>query len=62
MNIALASDHAGYDLKAGLARYFSARGIPFRDLGCGPGESVDYVDYAARARPKSFPEPATGRF
>jgi len=49
MDIALASDHAGYDLKAGLARYFSARGIAFRDLGCGPGESVDYVDYATKA-------------
>jgi ribose 5-phosphate isomerase B len=49
MNIALASDHAGYDLKTGLARHLSQKGIFFRDLGCGPGENVDYVDYAAKA-------------
>jgi ribose 5-phosphate isomerase B len=49
MNIALASDHAGYDLKAGIARYLAGREIPFEDLGCGPGETVDYPDYAARA-------------
>jgi len=49
MKIALASDHAGYDLKAGIARYLAGRGIPFEDLGCGPGETVDYPDYAARA-------------
>jgi len=49
MNIALASDHAGYDIKAGIARYLAERGIPFEDLGCGPGETVDYPEYAARA-------------
>jgi ribose 5-phosphate isomerase B len=49
MRIALASDHAGYDLKAGVAEYLRGRGIDFEDYGCGPGESVDYVDYAAKA-------------
>jgi len=49
MKIALAADHAGYDLKAGIARYLADRGIPFEDLGCGPGETVDYPEYAARA-------------
>ena len=48
MKIALASDHAGYELKAGVAEYLANRGISFDDLGCGPGESVDYVDYGAR--------------
>lgn len=48
MKIALASDHAGYELKAGIAEYLAGRGISFDDLGCGPGESVDYVDYGAR--------------
>src|SRR5512135_105026 len=49
MTIALASDHAGYDLKAGLAEYLKTLGVEFVDLGCGPGESVDYVDYGAKA-------------
>jgi len=49
MKIALASDHAGYDLKEGVAAYLRGRGIAFEDYGCGPGESVDYVDFGARA-------------
>jgi len=48
MTIALASDHAGFDLKTALAVHFAAAGVPFVDFGCGPGEIVDYVDYAAR--------------
>jgi ribose 5-phosphate isomerase B len=49
MTIALASDHAGYDLKAGVAEYLKSRGVEFVDFGCGPGEKVDYVDYGAKA-------------
>jgi len=49
MKIALASDHAGYELKTGVAATLRERGIPFEDFGCGPGEKVDYVDYAAKA-------------
>jgi ribose 5-phosphate isomerase B len=49
MTIALASDHAGYDLKAGLAEFLRGRGVEFVDFGCGPGEKVDYVDYGAKA-------------
>ena len=49
MKIALASDHAGYELKTGVGAYLRSRGVPFEDFGCGPGESVDYVDYGARA-------------
>lgn len=48
MKIALASDHAGYELKTGIAGYLKSRGVPFDDLGCGPGESVDYVDFGAK--------------
>jgi ribose 5-phosphate isomerase B len=48
MKIALASDHAGYDLKAGVADYLRAQDIPFEDFGCNAGESVDYVDYGAK--------------
>ena len=49
MKIALASDHAGYDLKTGVAGYLQTEGLDFVDFGCGPGESVDYVDYGAKA-------------
>lgn len=49
MKLALASDHAGFELKSAIAGYLERRGIAFEDLGCGPGEAVDYVDYAARA-------------
>jgi ribose 5-phosphate isomerase B len=49
MKIALASDHAGYELKAGVGRYLSEQAIEFKDFGCGPNESVDYVDFAVKA-------------
>jgi len=49
MKIALASDHAGYDLKAGVADFLRGRGLAVADFGCGPGEKVDYVDYGAKA-------------
>jgi RpiB/LacA/LacB family sugar-phosphate isomerase len=49
MKIALASDHAGYELKAAVAGHLTERGIDHVDLGCGPGEKVDYVDFGARA-------------
>lgn len=49
MRIALASDHAAYDLKMGIARYLAARAIPFDDLGCGSVAPVDYPEYAAKA-------------
>ena len=49
MRIALASDHAGFELKTGVADYLRSLDIDFEDYGCGPGESVDYVDFGARA-------------
>jgi ribose 5-phosphate isomerase RpiB len=36
MKIALASDHAGYELKAGVGRYLAEQAIEFKDFGCGP--------------------------
>jgi ribose 5-phosphate isomerase B len=49
MKIALASDHAGFELKRGIIAYLEEKGVAYRDFGCGPGETVDYVDYGARA-------------
>ncbi|MCX8160309.1 MAG: ribose 5-phosphate isomerase B [Candidatus Saccharicenans sp.] len=49
MKLAIASDHAGYELKKEVINFLRAQGINFADFGCGPGESVDYVDYGAEA-------------
>jgi ribose 5-phosphate isomerase B len=54
MKIALASDHAGFELKKAVAGYLSGRGIEFVDYGCAPGDClpgarVDFPDFAALA-------------
>jgi ribose 5-phosphate isomerase B len=49
VKIATASDHGGYELKKGIITYLSEKGIKYEDFGCGPGEKVDYVDYAQKA-------------
>jgi ribose 5-phosphate isomerase B len=46
-SILLASDHAGFDLKADLARALAERGLEVIDLGTGDRNSVDYPDMAA---------------
>jgi len=49
MKIVLASDHAGYELKKGIVSFLKKEGVDCQDFGCGPGEKVDYVDYAEKA-------------
>ncbi len=49
MKIALASDHAGFELKEKVRGYLEEKKISCRDFGCGPGEVVDYVDYGVAA-------------
>ena len=49
MKIAVASDHAGFDLKKGVLDFLDQKGIECKDFGCGPDESVDYVDYGEKA-------------
>jgi ribose 5-phosphate isomerase B len=44
--IPIASDHAGFELKAKLARALAARGFRVRDLGTDGPVSTDYPDYA----------------
>ncbi len=43
--IAIASDHAGFDLKEDLKEDLKARGFDVLDLGCHDVRSVDYPDY-----------------
>ena len=52
MIIALASDHAGYDLKIKVKNYLEQIGLHTEDFGTFKTDSVDYPDYgilAARA-------------
>ena len=47
--VAIASDHAGYELKAVLHPWLQTLGLTVVDLGAFNGsESVDYPDFAAR--------------
>jgi ribose 5-phosphate isomerase B len=45
--VAVASDHAGYELKEALRRALIERGLEPLDLGTHDGNSVDYPDFAA---------------
>ncbi|HKW65864.1 MAG TPA: ribose 5-phosphate isomerase B [Terriglobales bacterium] len=46
MKIALASDHAGFELKESVKRLLAAQGVHVNDLGTHSPESVDYPDFA----------------
>ncbi len=46
--IAIASDHAGFELKSLLKQELVALGFEPLDLGTDSGASVDYPDYADR--------------
>lgn len=46
--LAIASDHAGTDLKADLIQWLRAQNVEVRDLGPAEGQAVDYPDFAAR--------------
>lgn len=48
MRIAIASDHAAYELKALLADWLRAEGHEVADLGTNGPDSVDYPDYGYR--------------
>lgn len=47
MRIAIAADHAGFELKEHLARLVAAAGHAVTDLGTHSADPVDYPDYAA---------------
>jgi len=46
MNIAIAADHGGYELKNILRDYLTQKGHNVTDLGTNSDASVDYPDYA----------------
>ena len=45
--IAIASDHAGFELKQDLKRFLTEGGYEVHDVGTDSTESVDYPDFAA---------------
>ena len=47
MRIAIAADHAGYQLKEHVARFAADAGHAVTDLGTHTSDPVDYPDYAA---------------
>jgi ribose 5-phosphate isomerase B len=44
--IAIASDHAGFNLKESIKKHFEKHGYDFHDFGTFSEESVDYPDFA----------------
>jgi len=49
MNIVVASDHGGYELKRTVLQELPSRGLNVIDVGCHSKDSVDYPDYASMA-------------
>lgn len=47
--IAVGSDHAGFELKEAVKGFLKDNGLAVRDVGTYSPEPVDYPDYAARA-------------
>ena len=47
MTVYLASDHAGFDLKAALVAFLTEKGFDVTDVGPHDKTSVDYPDYGA---------------
>ena len=45
MRIALASDHAGYEMKVKLMTYLKEKGYDLVDLGAFTSQSADYPDF-----------------
>jgi len=48
MKIAIASDHAGFQLKEQIKKYLIEKGYPVEDFGTDSKNSVDYPDFAKK--------------
>jgi len=48
MKLAIASDHAGFELKEEMGRFVASMGHGVEDFGCYNTESCDYPDYARK--------------
>ena len=45
-NVAMCSDHAGYELKSIIEGYLGSQGSEYEDFGTTSAESCDYPDFA----------------
>ena len=54
MNIAIASDHGGFEMKQALVKHFAEHGQKLIDLGTDSTNSVDYPDSIAANRHKGI--------
>ena len=52
MKIIIGSDHAGFNVKEKLKKYFDKRKINYEDIGTNSLESVDYPGYAKKVARK----------
>jgi ribose 5-phosphate isomerase B len=48
LNIAIASDHAGFEEKENIKRTLDELGVEYTDMGPDSADSVDYPDYARK--------------
>lgn len=55
--IILACDHAGYDLKEGIKKFFNEENIITIDVGTYSKEGVDYPDFAKKGCVKVLEDP-----
>ena len=46
MKLAIASDHAGFEMKVKLVEYLQSKGYEMTDFGPNSADSCDYPDYA----------------
>jgi ribose 5-phosphate isomerase B len=49
MKVAIASDHAGFELRQKVKQQLERMGMQVVDLGCPDTESCDYPDYGRKA-------------
>ena len=49
MKVAIASDHAGFELRQKVKQQLEGMGMQVVDLGCPNTESCDYPDYGRKA-------------
>ena len=45
-NVAIASDHGGYELKTEIISFLKEAGYSYQDFGCNDKQPVHYPDYA----------------
>lgn len=45
LSVAIACDHAGFEMKEEMKRYFADKVFEIKDFGCFSADRVDYPDY-----------------